>query len=85
MASNHLNDPVPPAKPGEEEVPLIPLSQSQRAKHLSQLSLQSQGSDILEAAYGDIENGGVSVSLATIVHQREFLSNFLKARNSGQT
>ena len=64
----------PPRQPSENEVPLAPLSMRQRAKQLSQLSLQSQGSDALDAAYGDMDSGGLSVSLATIVYWREFVN-----------
>ena len=65
----NLNDPVQPEKPVDEEFPLIPLSpalhRSQRAKALSQLSLQSVGSHLLGGAYAGTDTGGVSVLVKT--------------------
>ena len=55
---------LPQERSGDEEVPLIPLSpdldRRQRAKALSQLSLQSQGSNVY-----DIEHDEVSVTMTT--------------------
>ena len=55
-----MNGPLQPERHGDEEVPLVPLSpdldQRQRAKALSQLSLQSEGSidyDIKDAVDDD--------------------------------
>ncbi|KAJ7382972.1 hypothetical protein OS493_031474 [Desmophyllum pertusum] len=52
----NMNGPLPPERAGDEEFPLIPLSpdldRSQRAKALSQLSLQSLGS-VLDDATDD--------------------------------
>lgn len=66
----NTHSPLPPKRPGDEEVPLLPLnpalSQSQRAKDLSQLSLHSAASaDELDAAPAGIEE--VLVGIATVL------------------
>ena len=56
----NMNGPLSPERPDDEELPLVPLSpdldRRQRAKALSQLSLQSQGSvdyDVTDAVDDD--------------------------------
>ena len=57
-----MNDPPPPGRPGDEELPLIPLNE--RVKALSKLSLQSLGSvfnDVVDAGDDDVQVGMVTV------------------------
>ncbi|KAJ7373028.1 Transient receptor putative cation channel sub A member 1, partial [Desmophyllum pertusum] len=52
----NMNDPPPPGRPGDEELPLIPLNE--RVKALSKLSLQSLGSvfdDVVDAGDDDVQ------------------------------
>ena len=61
--------PLPPEESGDEELPMIALSpdldQRQRAKALSQLSLQSLGSDNYDAA--DAGDDDDTVGMETVV------------------
>ena len=63
----NMNAPLSSERPGDEELPLIPISpalnRTQRAQHLSQLSLQSAGSRVSIAQVD--ENHDVTVGMAT--------------------
>lgn len=63
-----IADPLLPEEPGDEELPLMTLSpdldQRQRAKALSQLSLQSLGSENYDAA--DAGDDDEPVGMATV-------------------
>ena len=70
-----MNGPSSPERPDDEELPLIPLSPDldlrQRAKALSQLSLQSLGSDLYDVAdAGD----DALVGIATLVELKKHFS-----------
>ena len=64
----NMNAPLSPERHGDEELPLIPISpalnRTQRAQHLSQLSLQSAGSRVSIAPVD--ENHDVTVGMAKI-------------------
>lgn len=61
----NMNGPLPPEKPGDEELPLLPVSPAlnrrRRAQHLSQLSLQSVGSQICVSLVDAIHDETVGI------------------------
>ena len=63
----NMNSALPNERPSDEELPLIPISpalnRTQRAQHLSQLSLQSAGSRISVVPVDG--NHDVTVGMAT--------------------
>lgn len=84
-----MNDSLPPEGPGNEALPLVPLSRSppldrrQRAMALSQLSLQSLASNHYDAV--DAEDVDETVGMATVfdwkIFDRKRRSNDLKLKN----
>ena len=79
------NDLLHPEGPGDEALPLVPLSRSppldrrQRAMALSQLSLQSMASNHYDAT--DAEDDDETVSMATVLDEKRFDRNNLKVKN----